>query len=276
MPHPVRWMGRAIAWLEGVLRRAFPRTPAGERLAGALLALLIPLAFGGGSWLLLEGLRGCFLVLPGWWRSGSPISCWPPGPSRGRAWRCVHPWRRGTWRGAREAVSRIVGRDTQQLDEAGVVKAAVETVAENTSDGVTAPLLFLALGGLPLGMVYKAVNTMDSMVGYRNERYCWFGTAAARLDDVLNWIPARLSGLLMCLAAALLPGCSGQRALRVFVRDRKSTVPPTLPTRRRPVPGPWGSGWQGTPGILEKRCPSPPSGATSGRWSVRMSPGPVY
>ena len=106
------------------------------------------------------------------------------------------------------------------------MKAAVETVAENTSDGVTAPLLFLALGGLPLGMVYKAVNTMDSMVGYRNERYRWFGTAAARLDDVLNWIPARLSGLLMCLAAALLPGCSGQRALRVFVRDRKKHSSP--------------------------------------------------
>ena len=106
------------------------------------------------------------------------------------------------------------------------VKAAVETVAENTSDGVTAPLLFLALGGLPLGMVYKAVNTMDSMVGYRNERYRWFGTAAARLDDVLNWIPARLSGLLMCLSAALLPGCSGRRALRVFFRDRRKHSSP--------------------------------------------------
>lgn len=119
-----------------------------------------------------------------------------------------------------------MGRDTQRLDEAGVVKAAVETVAENTSDGVTAPLLFLALGGLPLGMVYKAVNTMDSMVGYRNERYRWFGTAAARLDDVLNWIPARLSGLMMCLAAALLPGCSGRRALRVFFRDRRKHSSP--------------------------------------------------
>lgn len=136
------------------------------------------------------------------------------------------PLAAGDLEGARDAVSRIVGRDTQQLDEAGVVKAAVETVAENTSDGVIAPLLFLALGGLPLGMVYKAVNTMDSMVGYRNERYRWFGTAAARLDDVLNWIPARLSGLLMCLAAALLPGCSGRRALRVFFRDRKKHSSP--------------------------------------------------
>ena len=201
MPHPVRWMGRAITWLEGVLRRVFPGTPAGERLAGALLALLIPAAFGGGSWLLLEGLRGL-----------SPCLAW-----------LVEVW--FTYQ-LLEAVSRIVGRDTQRLDEAGVVKAAVETVAENTSDGVTAPLLFLALGGLPLGMVYKAVNTMDSMVGYRNERYRWFGTAAARLDDVLNWIPARLSGLLMCLSAALLPGCSGRRALRVFFRDRRKHSSP--------------------------------------------------
>lgn len=226
MPHPVRWMGRAIAWLEGVLRRAFPRTPAGERLAGALLALLIPLAFGGGSWLLLEGLRGLFPCLAWLVEVWFTYQLLAARALQRESMAVCPPLAAGDLAGAREAVSRIVGRDTQQLDEAGVVKAAVETVAENTSDGVTAPLLFLALGGLPLGMVYKAVNTMDSMVGYRNERYCWFGTAAARLDDVLNWIPARLSGLLMCLAAALLPGCSGQRALRVFVRDRKKHSSP--------------------------------------------------
>ena len=225
MPHPVRWMGRAITWLEGVLRRVFPGTPAGERLAGALLALLIPAAFGGGSWLLLEGLRGL-----------SPCLAWPvevwftyqllaARALQKESMAVCPPLAAGDLAGAREAVSRIVGRDTQRLDEAGGGKA-VETVAENTSDGVTAPLLFLALGGLPLGMVYKAVNTMDSMVGYRNERYRWFGTAAARLDDVLNWIPARLSGLMMCLAAALLPGCSGRRALRVFFRDRRKHSSP--------------------------------------------------
>ena len=91
--------------------------------------------------------------------------------------------------GARHAVSMIVGRDTERLDEAGVAKAAVETVAENASDGVIAPLIFLALGGAPLGMLYKAVNTMDSMVGYKNDRYLYFGRAAARLDDALNFLP---------------------------------------------------------------------------------------
>ncbi|MCD8149375.1 MAG: adenosylcobinamide-phosphate synthase CbiB, partial [Clostridiales bacterium] len=105
---------------------------------------------------------------------------------------------------ARQAVSMIVGRDTEALDETGVVKAAVETVAENTSDGVIAPLLFLVIGGPVLGYFYKAVNTMDSMVGYKNEKYRHFGTAAARLDDVLNFLPARISTLLMIGAAFLL------------------------------------------------------------------------
>ncbi len=273
MPHPVRWMGRSIAWLEGVLRRVLPRTPAGERLAGTLLAILIPVVFGGGSWFLLEGLRGMSSQLAWMVEVWFTYQLLAARALQKESMAVCPPLAAGDLEGARDAVSRIVGRDTQQLDEAGVVKAAVETVAENTSDGVIAPLLFLALGGLPLGMVYKAVNTMDSMVGYRNERYRWFGTAAARLgviapllflalgglplgmvykavntmdsmvgyrneryrwfgtaaarlDDVLNWIPARLSGLLMCLAAALLPGCSGRRALRVFFRDRKKHSSP--------------------------------------------------
>ena len=123
-------------------------------------------------------------------------------------------------------MSRIVGRDTQALDETGVAKAAVETVAENTCDGVTAPLIFLFLGGLPAGMAYKAVSTLDSMVGYKNEKYRWFGWASARLDDVLNFIPARLSGLLMCIGAALLPGCSGRHAWKIFWRDRRKHASP--------------------------------------------------
>ena len=122
--------------------------------------------------------------------------------------------------GARRAVSMIVGRDTERLDEAGVAKAAVETVAENASDGVIAPLIFLALGGAPLGMLYKAVNTMDSMVGYKNDRYLYFGRAAARLDDALNFLPARIAGVLMCLGGAAA-GYDGKNAWRIFRRDRK-------------------------------------------------------
>lgn len=129
--------------------------------------------------------------------------------------------------GARKAVSMIVGRDTEQLDETGVAKAAIETVAENASDGVIAPMCYLALGGPVWGFFYKAVNTMDSMVGYKNERYLYFGRAAAKLDDVVNYIPARISALLMILAA-YLPGreFSGKGAYRIWKRDRYNHASP--------------------------------------------------
>ena len=125
----------------------------------------------------------------------------------------------------RRAVSMIVGRDTRDLTEEGVIKAAVETVAENTSDGVTAPLFYMILAGPLGGFAYKAVNTMDSMVGYKNEKYRYFGTCAARLDDAANFIPARLSALFMT-AAAFLAGYDGKNAWRILKRDRKKHKSP--------------------------------------------------
>lgn len=125
-----------------------------------------------------------------------------------------HPLDKG-----REAVSRIVGRDTQVLDEKGVMRAAVETVAENTTDGVIAPLIYLFLGGPVLAMIYKAINTMDSMLGYKNDKYLFFGRAAAKLDDAANFIPARIAALLWCLAAALT-GADAKAAYRIWKRDR--------------------------------------------------------
>jgi len=122
--------------------------------------------------------------------------------------------------GARQAVSMIVGRDTNALDAAGVTRAAVETVAENASDGVIAPLFYTMLGGGALGCLYKAVNTMDSMVGYRNERYLHFGRMAARVDDVLNFLPARLAAGLMLLVCRPL-GFDAKQALRIYRRDRR-------------------------------------------------------
>ena len=226
MPHPVRWMGAMIAGLEKVLRGLLPKTPGGERLGGILMALLVGGAFCGGSALLLWVLA---LISP-WLAWG--VEVWLTyqllaARALERESLAVYPCLiRGDLPAARTAVSRIVGRDTQSLDEAGVAKAAVETVAENTCDGVVAPLIFLWLGGLPLGMLYKAVSTMDSMVGYRNARYQFFGWAGARLDDLFNLIPARLAGLSMCLAAAVLPGYSGRGALRVFLRDRKQHKSP--------------------------------------------------
>lgn len=133
----------------------------------------------------------------------------------------------GNLKKARYAVSMIVGRDTDALDETGVIKAAVETVAENTSDGVIAPMLYLAIGGPVLGFLYKAVNTMDSMVGYKNERYLYFGRCAAKLDDFVNFVPARISALFM-IAASFLSGkdYSGKNAWRIWRRDKRNHSSP--------------------------------------------------
>lgn len=138
----------------------------------------------------------------------------------------------GTLTEARRAVSMIVGRDTDCLDEAGVAKAAIETVAENTSDGVIAPMLYTALGGPILGFLYKAVNTMDSMVGYKNEKYLYYGRCAAKLDDAVNFLPARISAYLMIAASFTGGKCfSGKRACYIYKRDnRKHTSPNSAQT----------------------------------------------
>ena len=128
---------------------------------------------------------------------------------------------------ARRTVSMIVGRDTDCLDEAGVAKAAIETVAENTSDGVIAPMLYTALGGPILGFLYKAVNTMDSMIGYKNDTYLYFGRCAAKLDDVVNFLPARISAYFMIIAAFIGGKCfSGKRAYRIYKRDNRNHASP--------------------------------------------------
>ena len=218
-PHPVRAIGALIAGLETLLRRVFPATPKGERAAGLALVVLV-LAISTG--VTVGVLFLCGLVSP-WLRFVVEVilcyQCLAARSLRDESMKVYRALKTGTIQEARHAVSMIVGRDTERLDETGVAKAAVETVAENASDGVIAPLLFLAIGGAPLGIFYKAANTMDSMVGYQNDRYRYFGTCAAKWDDVLNFIPARLAGTLMCLAAPLV-GQDGRNAWRVFRRDR--------------------------------------------------------
>ena len=224
-PHPVRAIGKLIGALEGPLRRAFPKTERGELAAGVALVVLV-VAIPTLLTVLL--LRLCGLVSPWLALAAESVLCYQllaAKALRDESMKVYAALKGGSLEDGRRAVSMIVGRDTQALDETGVVKAAVETVAENTSDGVIAPLLFLALGGAPLGMAYKAVNTMDSMVGYKNEQYLFFGRAAAKLDDVVNFIPARLAGALMCLAAPLAGG-DGREAWRIFRRDRKNHKSP--------------------------------------------------
>ena len=201
MPHPVVGMGRAITALEKLLRRLFPATPAGERAAGRVLAAALPLGtFAAAALAVALAYR--------------------LHPAAGFALELLWSWQAlDDLPAARKAVSRIVGRDTAALTAEGVTKAAVETVAENFSDGVAAPLFYLLIGGAPLGLAYKAVNTMDSMVGYKNKRYIDFGRAAAHLDDAANFLPSRLAALLW-IAAAGLAGFDAKNAWRIWRRDR--------------------------------------------------------
>ena len=225
LPHPVREMGRAISALEKGLRGLFPATPGGERAAGAVLALVLPV---GSFWLGWAVLWLCDRLAP-WLGLAAEVllcsQCLAARELKKESMAVYRELERGDLSAARTAVGRIVGRDTGSLTAEGVTKAAVETVAENTSDGEIAPLFWMAIGGAPLALAYKAVNTMDSMVGYRNEKYQYFGTAAARLDDLVNWLPARMAALVM-VALCPLAGLDAEGAFRVWRRDRKKHKSP--------------------------------------------------
>ena len=218
-PHPVVGIGRLISLLERLFRRLLPKTKGGEIAAGACIWVLTVLISAGLPAALLYGAQ----KLSVWLRLAlESVMCWQilaTKSLRDESMKVFSALRGGTLAEARQAVSMIVGRDTARLDEKGVARAAVETVAENTSDGVIAPLLFLAIGGAPLGFFYKAVNTMDSMLGYVEMPYKNIGLVPAKLDDVFNFIPARLSALLMLAAGALL-GLDAKNGWRIFRRDR--------------------------------------------------------
>ena len=224
-PHPIIAIGRLIAWLEKALRRLFPRNKAGELAAGAVLWSLTV----GVSFLVPYGLlRLAERVSPWLHLALQSVFCWQILAARSlqtESMKVYTALKTGTLADARRAVSMIVGRDTQQLDADAVARAAVETVAENCSDGVIAPMLFFALGGGPLAFVYKAVNTMDSMLGYVEMPYKNIGCVPAKLDDVFNYLPARISGIAMLLAGGLLK-LDFQNGLRIFKRDRYNHASP--------------------------------------------------
>jgi adenosylcobinamide-phosphate synthase len=216
-PHPIRWIGVLIGAVE---ERLYPKTShaALHLAAGSVFWAAVMGTVVGTAWLLL---RMAGLIHPA---LASLVAVWLACTTlatrslHGESSKVATALCRADLPGARQALSRLVSRETAEMTEEDILRALLETVAENLSDGVVAPLFYLAVGGSVLAMAYKAVSTMDSMVGYRNQRYRSFGTFAARADDVANWIPARLTGWLL-VAAAYCWQLNWQNARRIMVRD---------------------------------------------------------
>lgn len=223
-PHPVVLIGRLISLVEKVLRKVSKKKIA-ELIAGGIMAFLVPVAVFFLSYWLIYAVK---MV--------SPWTGWLVAVFLGYTTIAARSLYReplqvvtllatGDIDGARKGLSFLVGRDTHNLDEKGITRALVETVAENTSDGVIAPLFYLAIGGPPLAMAYKAINTLDSMVGYKNEKYLYFGRASARLDDIANYIPARITAILLVFAAFILRK-DWKGAWKITVRDGRNHPSP--------------------------------------------------
>lgn len=225
LPHPVVGIGKMISKFERLMRRIFPKTTVGENWAGACLwvcvtviSTIIPVAI----------LFVCHSISP-WLRlAAESIMCWQilaMKSLKSESMKVYDALKSGDLEKSRYAVSMIVGRDTKDLDAAAVTRAAVETIAENASDGVIAPLFFLFLGGAPLGFFYKAVNTMDSMLGYVEMPYKNIGFFPAKADDIFNFLPARISAFLM-LAAGFFLHLDVKNGWKIFKRDRFNHASP--------------------------------------------------
>ena len=225
MPHPVRFIGNLISILEKVIRRFMPKTKRGEYIGGIILtvmvvsiSMVIPLVI-----ILMAKSINTYLAL-----IVESFMCYQILATKSlkvESMKVYDELAKNDLPSARKAVSMIVGRDTKDLTFSGVAKAAVETVAENTSDGIIAPMIFIAIGGAPMGFFYKAINTMDSMVGYKNERYINFGRFAAKLDDVVNYLPARISAYQMILSSFFLR-YDYKNAFKIYKRDRYNHASP--------------------------------------------------
>jgi adenosylcobinamide-phosphate synthase len=203
LPHPVRWMGRLIRGGEKLLRR-FTHTQRNEFAWGLLLTLVTIGVFGAGSWLLLLWLKMHSFEIAFTVSVYFAVTTLATRSLLEEARAVKGFLANNDLLSARKQVGRIVGRDTDSLNEAEVARAAIETLAESASDGIIAPMLYLAIGGVPAAMAYKAINTLDSMIGHHSKRYEFFGKCAARLDDTANFIPARLTGLLIVVSAGIL------------------------------------------------------------------------
>lgn len=235
--HPVCLIGNLIAFLEKKLRAIFPKNEKGELWGGCLEVLLVCLIVLTVPFLIRKVLYhycpAAGFLLETIWCS----QLFASKSLKTESMKVYDRLKNGTIEEARYAVSMIVGRDTKSLTETGVTKAAVETIAESTSDGIIAPMFYMALGGVPLMFLYKGINTMDSMLGYKNDKYLYFGRCAAKLDDVANFIPARIAGVLMVLASFVCgliwreqkvthSSFDGKHAWKIFCRDRRNHASP--------------------------------------------------
>ncbi|WP_145561020.1 adenosylcobinamide-phosphate synthase CbiB [Yersinia mollaretii] len=234
-PHPVRWIGNLITWLQRGIR-AVCHSERALKWGGALLWLLVV----GVTWLVSWGFLALMTQIHpwlGWLAQVWMIYTLLAGRCLSDAARHVfEALQTGSLAQSREKLSWIVGRDTSQLEKPQITRAVVETVAENSVDGVIAPLFFLMLGGPPLAMAYKAVNTLDSMVGYKTPKYRAIGYVSARMDDLANWLPARLSWLLLSAAAGLIRA-DYRQALRIGWRDRYQHASPNCAWSEATVAG---------------------------------------
>lgn len=223
LPHPIRAIGSLIGWLEHKWNHPEEK----NSRKGTVMVLLVLAVTGSATFLLWAGAYRVHPLLGVVVESIMTYQILATKCLKTESMKVYDALQKQDLEAARKAVSMIVGRDTQSLDETGIAKAAIETVAENTSDGVIAPMLYTAIGGPVLGFLYKAVNTMDSMVGYKSERYLYFGRTAARLDDAVNYMPARISAVLM-IAACLLSGSdyNTKKAWRIYRRDRYQHASP--------------------------------------------------
>ena len=221
LPHPVRLMGWLALRCEGLIRAIIPS----EKLAGIITVILVLAGTGLTGWAMIRLAEIFHPVAETVVSVLLLYTCLAARDLIAHSSEVHGALQKEDLEEARKRVGMIVGRDTSELDEAGVVKAAVESVAENTVDGITAPLFWAVIGGPVGALLYKGVNTMDSTFGYKNERYLYFGWAAARLDDLANWLPARLTGMVM-VVAALFCRLSPLNAWRIFWRDRNQHASP--------------------------------------------------
>ena len=225
LPHPICLIGNLIGFIEGNLRPKLAPNKNALLLGGALMVIIVlvisfavPMAI-----LLAAGMVSPWLAF-----ALETLMCYQIFATkclRDESMKVYDALHNNDLADARVKLSWIVGRDTKNLDEEEITKGAVETVAENTADGIIAPMFYMFLGGVPLAFLYKGINTMDSMVGYKNDKFLYFGRCAAKLDDVANLIPARITGLVM-IAAAFLVGLDGKNAWKIFWRDRYNHLSP--------------------------------------------------